>query len=66
MNPNTEGTEEQGPSGVPFVNDPAKPANAGIKPAPDTLNDPGNEDPGSGLIDGAQVPLIDTDEPEHS
>ncbi|WP_040262907.1 hypothetical protein [Pseudomonas massiliensis] len=52
MNPQTEGTEQQGPSGVPFVNDPAKPANNG------RVNDPGNEDPGWGL-DDAQVPLID-------
>ncbi|WP_426198924.1 hypothetical protein [Pseudomonas sp. DC3200b2] len=52
MNPQTEGTEQQGPSGVPFVNDPAKPANHG------RVNDPGNEDPGWGL-DDAQVPLID-------
>jgi len=26
MNPETAGTEEQGPSGVPFINDPEKPA----------------------------------------
>lgn len=58
MNPLTEGTEEQGPSGVPFVNDPAKPANQG---KPGSVNDPGNEDPGWGL-DDAQVPLIDEDE----
>ena len=29
MNPATEGLEEQGHSGVPFVNDPQKPANHG-------------------------------------
>jgi hypothetical protein len=45
----TEGTEEKGPTGVPYVNDPNK------------LNDPGNEDPGS-LMDDATVPL-DEDEP---
>lgn len=27
MQPQTEGLEEQGPSGVPFINDPKKPAN---------------------------------------
>jgi hypothetical protein len=58
MNPQTEGTEQQGPSGVPFVNDPAKPANDGLKPDSGGVNDPGNEDPGWGL-DDAQVPLID-------
>ena len=26
MQPKTEGLEEQGPSGVPFINDPQKPA----------------------------------------
>lgn len=56
MIPQTQGTEEQGPSGVPFVNDPAKPANGGKG-----LNDPFNEDPGSEL-DDAPVPLIDEDE----
>ncbi|WP_263263780.1 hypothetical protein [Pseudomonas sp. RIT-PI-S] len=59
MNPNTDGTEEQGPSRVPFVNDPAKPANAKV------LNDPGNEDPGWGL-DEARVPLIPETAPETS
>lgn len=59
MNPQTEGTEQQGPSGVPFINDPAKPANQQINPGNDPINDPGNEDPGWGLDDDAQVPLID-------
>jgi hypothetical protein len=48
MTPETEGKEEKGPSGVPFINDPG-------------VNDPGNEDPGS-LMDDAQVPLIEDDE----
>lgn len=51
MNAETEGKEEKGPSGVPFINDPAK----------GELNDPGNEDPGS-LMDDATVPLNDSDE----
>ncbi|MBC3207870.1 MULTISPECIES: hypothetical protein [Pseudomonas] len=49
MTPETEGKEEKGPSGVPFINDPEK------------INDPGNEDPGS-LMDDATVPLIEEDE----
>ncbi len=57
MNPQTQGTEQQGPSGVPFVNDPAKPANAKV------LNDPFNEDPGSEM-DDATVPLIEDDDQE--
>ena len=51
MNSETEGKEEKGPSGVPFINDPEK----------RELNDPGNEDPGS-LMDDATVPLNDSDE----
>jgi hypothetical protein len=50
MTPETEGKEEKGPSGVPFINDPG-------------VNDPGNEDPGS-LMDDAQVPLIEDEEAE--
>jgi hypothetical protein len=53
MIPETEGNEEKGPSGVPFINDPNK------------LNDPGNEDPGS-LMDDATVPLDEEEEPEES
>lgn len=43
MTPETEGTEEKGPNGVPFI------------------NDPGNEDPGSGTSN-APVPLEDEDD----
>lgn len=50
MTPETEGKEEKGPNGLPFVNDPGR------------LNDPGNEDPGS-LMDDATVPL-DEAEPD--
>ncbi|WP_148051252.1 hypothetical protein [Pseudomonas brassicacearum] len=50
MTPETEGKEEKGPTGVPFINDPG-------------VNDPGNEDPGS-LMDDAQVPLIEDEEAE--
>ncbi|EJL03158.1 hypothetical protein PflQ2_1610 [Pseudomonas fluorescens Q2-87] len=53
MTPETEGKEEKGPTGVPFVNDPGP-----TDPGP---NDPGNEDPGS-LMDDAQVPLNDADD----
>lgn len=52
MTPETEGTEEKGPSGLPFVNDPG-------------LNDPGNEDPGS-LMDDATVPLDEADSDDDS
>jgi hypothetical protein len=52
MTPETEGNEEKGPSGVPYINDPNKRQD---------LNDPGNEDPGS-LMDDATVPLNDSDE----
>jgi len=50
MTPETEGKEEKGPTGVPFINDPGP-------------NDPGNEDPGS-LMDDAQVPLLDDEDAE--
>ncbi|WHS58727.1 hypothetical protein [Pseudomonas sp. G2-4] len=50
MTPETEGKEEKGPTGVPFINDPG-------------VNDPGNEDPGS-LMDDAQVPLIEDEDAE--
>ncbi|WP_169338830.1 hypothetical protein [Pseudomonas cremoricolorata] len=40
MQPETAGQEEQGPSQVPFVNDPLKPANHDVKPA-----EPDDEDP---------------------
>lgn len=55
MTPETEGTEEKGPSRLPFVNDPDK----------GQPNDPGNEDPGS-LMDEATVPLdeANTDDPD--
>jgi hypothetical protein len=43
MTPETEGTEEKGSNGLPFI------------------NDPGNEDPGSGTSD-APVPLEDEDD----
>lgn len=52
MTPETEGNEEKGPSGVPYINDPNKGQD---------LNDPGNEDPGS-LMDDATVPLNDSDD----
>lgn len=32
MQPETAGQEEQGPSQVPFINDPRKPANQDVKP----------------------------------
>jgi hypothetical protein len=56
MTPETEGKEEKGPSGVPWVNDPAKGEDKG-----EDVNDPGNEDPGS-LMDDATVPLNDSDD----
>ncbi|ENY79590.1 hypothetical protein C206_01282 [Pseudomonas putida TRO1] len=33
MQPKTEGTEEQGPSGVPFINDPEKPTSPPLNDA---------------------------------
>lgn len=60
MNPETEGTEEQGPNRVPFVNDPGKPANgklggnawAGQGPeAVDEDEDEDEEEEESGLPD---------------
>ncbi|UDU83135.1 hypothetical protein [Pseudomonas sp. HN2-3] len=36
MQPKTEGLEEQGPSGVPFINDPNKPTSPPLNDADDT------------------------------
>ncbi|MDH0730196.1 hypothetical protein N5F23_01245 [Pseudomonas sichuanensis] len=33
MQPKTEGTEEQGPSGVPYINDPEKPTSPPLNDA---------------------------------
>lgn len=57
MNPDTAGKEQQGPSGVPYINDPAKPSNPAPEHDPD--NDAGNEDPGSQMDRDATVPLIE-------
>ncbi|WP_167334496.1 hypothetical protein [Pseudomonas cremoricolorata] len=40
MQPQTAGQEEQGPSQVPFVNDPLKPANQNVKPVEAEDEDP--------------------------
>lgn len=36
MQPKTEGLEEQGPSGVPFINDPQKPTSPALNDADET------------------------------
>jgi hypothetical protein len=59
MNPRTEGLEEQGPSGVPFVNDPAKPANAGhpaAEPSEDDSEEVSMDDPDIAGADGSEGP----------
>lgn len=47
MQPKTEGLEEQGPSGVPFINDPQKPSSksSNRNGEPVDANDDVDEDP---------------------
>ena len=53
MNPQTEGSEEKGPTGVPYVNDPAK------HPTPmpdDDADEASPDDPDIAGIDGSDEP----------
>ncbi|MDU9032226.1 hypothetical protein LOY64_16240 [Pseudomonas corrugata] len=44
MQPETEGLEEQGPSGVPYINDPEKPTSPPLNDADATDEDEAEED----------------------
>ncbi|HEN8798096.1 hypothetical protein HP546_28925 [Pseudomonas sp. CM25] len=44
MQPNTAGTEEQGPSGVPYINDPVKPTSPPMNDADATDADEAEQD----------------------
>ncbi|MCX2887704.1 MULTISPECIES: hypothetical protein [Pseudomonas] len=52
MQPKTEGLEEHGPSGVPFINDPEKPASPPLNDADATDAEESEEDIGE---DGESV-----------
>ena len=50
MSPETEGSEEKGPTGVPYVNDPGK------HPAPAEPDDANPDDPDIAGVDGSEEP----------
>jgi hypothetical protein len=50
MNPQTEGSEEKGPTGVPFINDPGK------HPAPAQPDEADPEDADIAGMDGSEEP----------